>query len=138
MRFAASSVVTLATVLSLANPIFAVNCDGASGCRFAAGRVVPQLTNYITSGIDTLRHYDDGEHIACQRITVFLFFRSHICAFMQNEGGATGITIARLALEISNYGCHQCGSVPYDFPPGSGGGLTINVVHKGACKDGLC
>lgn len=118
-----------------------INCRGSGACPLAIDNDIAQrLTNYI-DGIDPNRWYNNGEHIACATFSADEGTVGHICAFLQNTGGAPGQNIRGLAHFIPEHGCNKCGSVPYFFPADNNvddGELTYNVVGSDACGDGLC
>lgn len=133
------SISTLAAVLSLANPIFAsaVECTTNNICRSASGDIAELLTTYIR-GINSNRHYDEWEPIACQSFFKFSIYKETICAFMQKQGGAYGRSIFSLAHYIPENGCRVCGKVPFYYPEGIGGYLVYDAAGAMACPDGLC
>ncbi|KAI0528524.1 killer toxin [Xylaria digitata] len=115
-----------------------INCRGSGLCdgfinTSINGYEADTLTKWI-NGIDPNRWYNNGQQIAC-------FESSHICAFLQNTGGAWGSKIKQLAHYIPDHNCKVCGSVPYYFPEGNNnvadGMLTYNYVTN-ACGHGLC
>ncbi|MCJ1466811.1 hypothetical protein MMC07_005431 [Pseudocyphellaria aurata] len=139
MHFTIFTLANFAAVLSIVSPTFAseVTCNGDPDCHPANNRIARKLTDYINF-IDPNRNYLDRELIACQKFKIDTVFESHVCAFVQKEGGAPGSSIRNLAQFIPDHGCQTCGSVPYLYPEGYGGNLTYNVVSDGACRDGLC
>lgn len=85
--------------------------------------------------------YLPNDHIVCLPLGRSLL--GGICAFTQGKKvpatGVVGATIKRKLQELSDHGCHVCGSVPLsgNNDPGSQGILTVNYISGVVCK-GLC
>lgn len=136
MRCTTSTLATLAAVLSLVNPIFAMgkNCEGGDTCHIGIGDIANRLTDNI-SHIPPDRYYLNLEPITCVPLRPRCDVA--VCAFLRYmNDDAYGREIIARAHFISEH-CKICGGVPYHSPSHGNifkGELTYDVYETGRSK----
>lgn len=102
-----------------------INCRGSSNCFDGiSSNLLQDLTNTVSSHINTGRFYGNGQQIICE-------IQTGVCAFTQNSGGISGGSVTGFLNELLQHGCTVCGSVPLN--PGNNvanGELTVNSVSN--------